>query len=102
MERNYGIALREKEGNEGLDRADVYGLYEMLEGSRVYTVEISAREHESYAIGFITEEAAEMLGFEYGEDSRLGEFIAGILDDMDKERDDCTYVLDGVNIWLSR
>lgn len=97
----YGIALREKEFECGLDRNDVIDLYNMLGNAEVFPIELEARDHECSAMGFIAVEAAESFNYDY-ENSGLHDFIANILDDMNNETEDCTYEFDGIKIWLSR
>lgn len=97
----YGIALREVEGERGLTRSDVLDLFDMLGGEEVFPLELEAREHECSAMGFISAEAAYALDYDY-EYSGLHDFIAGVLDDMRNESEDCTYEFKGVKIWLSR
>ena len=97
----YGIALREKECTDGLRRHDVIDLFDMLGGVEVYPIELLAKEHECSAMGFITVEAADSLGYDY-ERSGLHDFVANILDDMNNETEDCTYEFKDVKIWLSR
>lgn len=53
-------------------------------------------------MGFITPQAAEKLQYEYDQNSELGQYISSILDDMDKESDDCTYEFKNLKIWMSR
>ena len=76
-------------------------LFNLLDSENVYPIEIPAKEHESFAMGFITSNAANELEFDY-EKSGLNDFIAGILDDMEKESNDCRYEFKGIKIWLSR
>ena len=103
----YGIALIEKPGEDGLDKEDLQLLYGLVSGiysngsTQVYPIELSAREHESSAMGFITPKAAETLDFDY-ETSGLHDFVASILDDMEKERKDKHYQFKGIDIYLSR
>ena len=97
----FGLVLREKECNDGLDRNDVIDLFDLLDEDGGYPIEISAKEHESSAMGFITANAANKLEFDY-EKSGLNDFIAGILDDVGKESEDCQYEFKGIKIWLSR
>ena len=52
-------------------------------------------------MGFICPECAELLDYDY-EGSGLNDFIATILDDMEKESEDCQYEFKGIRIWLSR
>ena len=98
---NYGIVLKEKYGVDGLIRSEVINLFDMLDNIEAFPIELQAREHESSAMGFITPEAAELFDYDY-ESSGLHDFIADILDDMEKESDDCTYEFKGIKIWLSR
>lgn len=97
----YGIVLLEKYGIEGLNRKDVINLFDMLNKSNAFPIELEARKHESSAMGFITPEAAEVFDYDY-ESSGLHDFISEILDDMKNESENYTYVFKGVNIWLSR
>ena len=46
----FGVVLREKECNDGLDRNDVIDLIDMLDENEGYPIEISAKEHESSAM----------------------------------------------------
>ena len=97
----YGIVLREKEFEYGLDRNDVIDLFDMLGNTEAYPIELEAREHECSAMGFIAIDAADLLDYDY-ERSGLHDFIANILDDMNNEEEDCSYEFKGVKIWLSR
>lgn len=97
----YGIALREKEFEYGLDRNDVIDLFDMLSGPEVYPIELEARDHECSAMGFITTDTADLLDYDY-ELSGLHDFVANILDDMNNETENCTYEFKGIKIWLSR
>lgn len=97
----YGIALMEKYGVDGLNKSDIdllYGLTTDVFGNgsqKVFPIELEAREHESSAMGFITPKAAEILDYDY-EKSGLRDFIATILDDMEKESADKRYHLKGL------
>lgn len=97
----YGIVLREKELICGLSRNDVIDLFDMLEDAEAYPIELEAREHECSAMGFITPDTAELLDYDY-ETSGLHDFIANILDDMDRESENHEYAFKGIRIWLSR
>lgn len=97
----FQIVLKEKESVDGLTRSDVLDMLDMLDSTEVYPIELEAREHESVAMGFISPNAASKLWYNY-ESSGLHDYIAGILDDMEKESDDCTYEFKGICIWLSR
>ena len=81
----FGVVLREKESNDGLDRNDVIDLFDLLNENGGYPIEILANA----------------LEFDY-EKSGLNDFIAGILDDMEKESEDYRYEFKGIEIWLSR
>lgn len=97
----YGIVLREKECIGGLTRNDVIDSFDMLDNVEAYPIELEAREHECSAMGFITPEVAEFFDYDY-EESGLHDFVAGILDDMERESDDCEYEFKGIKIWMSR
>ena len=96
-----GIALREKEFTDGLNRSDVIDLFDMLGETEAYPIELLAKEHECAAMGFITVEAADAVEYDY-ERSGLHDFIANILDDTENESDSCEYEFRGIKIWLSR
>ncbi len=93
---NFGIALKEKPGDSGLDKNDIVFLYGLIANpfsnstDEVYLIELEAKEHECSAMGFITVEAANLLDYDY-ESSGLHDFIASILDDMEKESADGRY-----------
>lgn len=97
----YGIVLKEKESTYGLTRSDMIDLFNMLDNIEAFPIELEAKYHECSAMGFITPEAAELLDYDY-EESGLHDFVALILDDMNKEADDCEYEFRGIKIWLSR
>ena len=97
----YGLVLREKYGTEGISKNDVIDLFDMLDDTEAYPIELSAYAQESSAMGFITPKAAEMVNYDY-EGSGLRNFIASILDDMCAENENCEYEFNGIKIWLSR
>ena len=99
MTTKYDVVLIEKPEIEGLTKTNVMDLYNLLDSEDAYPIEIMANEHESSAMGFISTDAAEYLDYDY---DNLMDYIAGILDDMNKENADCTYTFDNIRIWLSR
>ena len=98
----FDIALIEKPGTEGLTKSNVIDLFDMLEETEAYPIEIGDVNGNSSAMGFITPQAAEKLNYEYDQDSELGQFISSILDCMREETDDGIYKFKDLNIWLSR
>ena len=98
----FEVVLLEKPGCEGLTKSEVMDLHDMLSRPEAFPVEIGDVNGNSSAIGFITPQAAKELQYEYGQDSDLGQFVASILDDMDKESEDGTYVFKDLRIWLNR
>ena len=98
----YEIAMIEKPGCEGLTRSEVMDLHDILSRPEAFPIEIGDVNGNSSAMGFITPQAAEELQYEYGQESELGQFISSILDDMDKESEDGTYVFKDLRIWMSR
>lgn len=98
----FDIALIEKPVDQGLTRAEVMDLHDMLSEPEAFPVEIGDTNGNSSAMGFITPQAAEKLQYEYGQDSDLGHFISSVLDDMNKESEDGTYTFMGLRIWMSR
>lgn len=98
----FDIAMIEKPGLEGLTRTEAMYLYDMLSDTEAYRIEIGDINGNSTAMGFMTPAAADILNFEYDQDSELGKFISSILDDMDKESEDGTYDFKGLKVWLNR
>ena len=96
---NYGITLKEKPFDYGLTRQEVVDLFDMLNQTEAYPIELMAMDHECSAMGFIAIDAADQLNYNYSE---LEKFVANILDDMENESDDCRYEFKGISIWLSR
>ena len=97
----FGIALKEKECSNGLTRSEVMDLFDMLDSTEAYPLEIASEFQGSVAMGFITVEASESLYYDYRQ-SGLLDFITGILDDMNEENESCQYEFKGIKIWLSR
>lgn len=94
-----GVCLIEKPCEYGLNGTDISRMMRELGETEVYPVEFPAVEHESSAMGFITAECAEALDYDYQE---LEKYVAGILDDMEKETEDGLYLFHGFTIMLSR
>lgn len=100
--KKHDLALIEKPGEEGLSKTEILSLLNnMADSSEMYPIELMAKEHESCAMGFITKEAAKILDFDY-EGSELHNFIAAILDDIEKENPDHQYGYKGIDVFLSR
>ena len=97
----YGLVLSEKYGIEGISRNDVIELFDMLDDAEAFPIELPAYAQESSAMGFITPKAAELIDYDY-KTSGLQDYIASILDDMDRESDTCEYEFKGIKIWMSR
>lgn len=97
----YDIVLKEKEFVKGLNKDDIINLFNMLNSTEAYPIELEARIQESTAMGFISPKAAGLLDYDY-ETSKLHDYIANILDDMDNENDACEYDFKGIKIYLSR
>lgn len=93
------VVLKEKQACDGLTRSEAIDLIDMLDGDEFLPIEIEAKEHESSAMGFITVAFSDEMDFNH---DGLSEFVASILDDMDKESEDCRYEFCGHQIWLTR
>ncbi len=98
----FEVALIEKPGCEGLTKSEVMDLHDMLSRPEAFPIEIGDVNGNSSAMGFITPQAAEELQYEYGQDSELGQFISSILNDVDKESEDGTYIFKELRIWMNR
>lgn len=97
----YGIVLKEKPFLEGLSREDVIGLFDILDDTQAYPIELEAKRCESSAMGFISPEVADYFEYDYNT-SGLRDFIATILEDMNNESDTFEYEFKGIKIWMSR
>lgn len=88
----YQAVLLQKPLGDGLTRDEIERLLSMLpENSEVFPLEIEAHHQECTAMGFITTESADIsLDYDY-DGSGFNDFVANILDDMENEREDCTY-----------
>lgn len=96
----FGLVLFEKPFESGLTRKDIPELLSKTpEDSEVYPIEIMATQQECSAMGFITRETADLLDFDY-EKSGLNNFIADILDDLNKETETNTYEFKGIKIFM--
>lgn len=98
----YDIVLLEKEGVTGLKKEEVMKLMDHIQGEEVYPLEFPSKTHDCVAMGFITPEAANKLDFIYSNGSKIHDFIASILDDMELESENHTYSYQGLSIWLNR
>lgn len=88
----YDVILLERAGSDGLSKEDIFRLLAFLSPDKeYYPAEFPAHHVESCAMGFISSEAAEALDYEYDSDSVLRQFVAGIMDDMEKEMPDHVY-----------
>lgn len=107
---SYGVVLKEKEFCDGLTVNDVNELFNLLDDSKAYPIEIYAKKHECSAMGFISVKGAETIGYDYTTDGilnargeELHNFVANILDDMDNETDNHEYnYFNGIKIYMSR
>lgn len=96
----FDLALIQKPGESGLNKSEITELLGILPfDAELYPIEIYANAQECSAMGFITNDAADKLDFDY-EASGLNTFIADILDDINRESADSTYTFKGINIML--
>lgn len=92
-EAEYDVILLERSVTDGLTKKDIFRLLAYLSPDKeYYPVEYPALSVESYAMGFISSEAAgEAFDYEYGLNSALHMYVGEIMDDMDKETSDHVY-----------
>lgn len=98
MITKFDIVLLEKPAADGLTRTNCMDLFDMLKEIEAYPLDIQGH-CENAAMGFIGVTASEKLDYDH---SRLNTFIQNILDDMDKEQEDCCYKFNNLDIYLSR
>lgn len=99
MATTFDVVLLEKKTLEGLTKAEVMDLYDMLSENSAFTLEVENFYGDSIAMGFIAESAAERLYYCY---SGLQQYIESILADMAEENELGVYRYDGLDIYLSR
>lgn len=99
---HFEIVLKEKPANEGLTKEEVMDLFDMLSGPFGFPVDISDNNGVSSALGFIKDDAADDLNYEFDQSSELGQFISSILNDVKAETDNCMYTFGKHRMWLSR
>jgi hypothetical protein len=101
----FGVALKEKTGAEGLSRSEVLDLFDLLSNTQAFPIELEARAQECSTMGFIDPDYAELLDFDY-ESSGFHDFIAAILDNMELEQEDGIYQYEykgaTIPVYLSR
>ena len=98
----FGIVLIERPGCAGLTLGDMKFIYNRLEADEGFPIEISDVNGNSTAMGIISPRAAEILDYEYDQNSQLGQYIANILDDMGNESPNGEYMFNGIDILLTR
>ena len=107
-EAYFDVSLIEKPGNEGLTKSEMIDLMDMLSNPEAVPLDICDSNGNSAAMGFATVPAAEVLEWEYDQNSGFGSFIEDILDDMDNESEDGIYIFKDkylskdLRIWMDR
>lgn len=97
------VILHEKPFMEGLDRTEAIDMIDaLINPSSFVPIEIEAGCHDSSAMGFIDTDVLNELSDENNSIEKMKEFIAGILDDMEKETEDGMYVFNKYNIYMTR
>ena len=96
------VVLMEKPGADGLTSKEVLTLVKMLNGEECFPVEFDNPNGDSFAMGFISAEAAKKIDYNYEAHSKVAEHISGILGDMNKESANHIYAIDGLKVYISR
>ena len=86
MQTEYSIVLKEKPLDEGLTKAEIIDLFDMLSGVEAIPIEIQGEN--SAAMGFINLTDAEFFNFDY---ARIVNKVTKILNDMNLENPDGEY-----------
>ncbi len=86
----FDIVLCEREIDCGLTKTELDFLMEAVEHD-AEMIPFEIPDYISTAMGFITRDAAERIGYDYGQTSRLAFYIQIILDDMNLESETQTY-----------
>lgn len=98
----FDAVLIEKPEGCGITGEDAGTIFGSLKNPEAVPVEIVNENLTSFAIGMITAEAAELLGYDYGQESEFGEFVRSIIEDMANESEDGTYSFKNLKIWITR
>ena len=94
----YDIVLYTVSNGDGLTKAIVAEMADMLNSSEFYSI-TAAADHvvNCCAMGFITTEAAAKLEYDY---DGLCSYIGGILDDLGKDDSPLNYEFEGLKIFI--
>ena len=98
----FDLILIEKPGMEGLTQNDAVHIFNLLNCSEGFPIEIGEINGNSSAMGFISPTAAEKLQYEYDQTSKIGQYLSDILGDIDKEHEDCIYQYNSIRILMTR
>lgn len=97
----FDIVLIEKEISDGLSRAEIIAICDLIKGNSMYPIEIDSSAETSSAMGFITSDAADSLDYDYAS-SGLNDFVGNILGDMDNETANGTYSFKNLSLKITR
>ena len=89
MNTKYDMVLLERPLDKGLSLEEVARILSFVDDSNFIPVEIQGEN--SSAMGFIGTKKADQIEYEYLEGSNLFNFVQEIMEDVEKERPDCTY-----------
>lgn len=96
-QETFDVILLEKPGNEGLDAIEIQRILKSLKTKtkdgnlqEYCPLEIYGQMAESSAMGFITNEAADSIGYDY---TLLKNIIQPVIDDITNMTSDCHYKL---------
>lgn len=92
----YDVVLTERPHDNGLTKSEIIDLIDMTIGG---VIPLDIVGDYSSAMGFITEDAADVLNYDF---DKMNEYVKNIINDMENESEDCTYKFDILTIWLSR
>lgn len=107
--KRYDIAVFELPPDEGITQSDMVRLCELFDSPEEDDDELLFMDVDadnSAAMGFIRRTTAEEIAYRYEKGSKLYDFIASILNDVDKESSDGSYTYRApgrnIHIWMSR
>lgn len=92
----FDIVLVERPHDDGLTKIEIAELLEKTSGS---VIPLDIVGDYSSAMGFITLDAADQLNYDF---DKVSEYVNSIINDMEKESEDCVYKFDTLAIWLTR
>ena len=101
----YDVVFKKKDGVHGLDRKDVLEMLDLIGSEEFYPNEISSLDIESSCMGFITQDAANRIGYSYEDPySDFSIFVQALIEDLPSKQPisgtENIYDFHGTKVWF--